>query len=136
MPRGKKAQAAAAAASGNGSEAPADTKQELVPQSHDAQGQAYAPGMEPLGIPELIDKAREIIADKAEHARLTKKLKEVKPVIRELCKKYAEHFTADDNDPNTKWYRAAGVKIKFAHTEEEDVTVTEDSKTVTVANEY
>jgi hypothetical protein len=76
------------------------------------------------------------VADKKLHAELTNRLKAHKPEISRLCKKYEEYFSADDEADGVKWYRAGGVKIKYTHSEEDDVTVTEDAKTVNVAAEY
>jgi len=129
MPRGKKAAAAAAGAEGVADETP---KQEPTLMDTEADGQKVLPGHEYEAIEELVKKGLEIVKDKAAHAKLTKKLTEHKPIIRALCKKYEQYFTEDENVPGTKWYRAGGVKIKYVHTEEEDVTVSEDSKTVNV----
>jgi hypothetical protein len=87
---------------------------------HDARGQAYLPGAEPIVVKELVDLAKDRNEAVREHKRLTARLVELNSDILNAASKHAKHFQIDP-DTGSKVYAAAGIEIEITHTETEKV---------------
>lgn len=111
---------AAGNGAGAGDAAPPAGETEFKKQTHDAKGQGFIPGAEPLVIPELNAAATAYDTTKRARMKLTAQEVEDKAELARVAQKHRQHFAKDEITGNLI-YSAGGVTVTITHEEKETV---------------